>query len=183
MIDIGQIENLEVTPDNSEYPYSPWVKDSTQGERYNGAFDVTTQEDADIHLLMCIGWALRYKDLPIKRPNGNITGWRKLTWKEAVADQRESIAWMAFAKDVVILYREDRGVKIENTHNRDFVKQWYKAELPERVAGNRSKSDILEDVHRKREKAAKAKGETYWRKVQDLPAQVQDGLFDFDKVA
>jgi hypothetical protein len=155
-INIREYENSEETPVSERYPRTPWMREVTNGEKYNPAFGIAEddQESADIHLWMLVGHRLRYD------PGNHL-----LTWREAFEREREALAWIALAKDIGdwALYYEQDGKRVERTTHRDHVLRLFGARLPERVAG-RQDVDILERVHIKREKSAKQKGESYWRK-------------------
>jgi hypothetical protein len=111
-----------------------------------------------------------------------IVGQRKLKWREAFANEREALAWRAFAKDIgdFELYTMVDSQRVERTTHRDRVWKLFKARLPEKVAGK--PADMLENVHIKREKAATGRGESYWRKghapkIEPEPPNAQGALF------
>lgn len=149
---IAEFENLDTTPKPEEYPNTSWGRNVTLGEKYNGAFAAENQEMADFWLLMLVGHRLRYDS-------------HSLTWRQAFEIEREELAWRALAKDIgdYELYAKVDDEVLERTTNRDFVWRTYKAALPEKATGWKGE-DILERVHIKREKSAKGRGESYWRK-------------------
>lgn len=181
MIDISAYENLDVIPTPDQYPNTPWAHGA---DRYSAAFEIAEgdQEAADIHLWMLVGFSLRYDECQVIEDN-RVIRTRKLKWREAFEQERERLAWRAFAKDIgdYELYSLVDGKRIERTTYRDRAWQLFKARLPDRVAGK--PADILEQVHIKREKAAKGRGESYWRKGhaperQQSPSQpTQEALF------
>lgn len=185
-MDIAKYENLDVVPEKHEYPRCDWEPNAGSAEKYTPALSITTQEDADIHLWMLVGHALRYARAKVVDKGGLVTV-RLLTWREAFQREREALAWRAFARDVGAgpdnkpceigdnwgLYSLVDGERRERTVNRDHIAKLFNARLPERVTGKRG-ADILERVQIKRERAAKGKGETYFRKGHN-PAQ--GGLF------
>ena len=175
---ISELDNLSTTPDENQIPRTPFTTDTSLADRYGLAFKIENQEQANAHLLMCVGFALRFKEMIERDEKRNITGRRRFTWAEAFAEEREAIAWHALAKDVGSgeLYSMSGGERIERTTARDFARQWYQAELPASVTGKLD-DDILNRVHIRRAKEAKARGEVYWRKTQQLP-ETQGGLFD-----
>ena len=184
MIEIATVENLDVIPKAEEIPNSPWTHQVANGNKYSGAFTVKDREEADLNFLMYVGHRLRFDKVMTKQADGSYRT-RAATWKEACRLEREQLAWMAFARDVGNgeLYTMVDGCKVERTSSRDFVREMYGAELPERIRA-RKEADILEQVHLKREKAAKRRGEVYWRNVQKFPEQsetvqapAQQGLF------
>jgi len=172
VIDIHKYENSEEIPEPAEYPNTPW----SGGDRYKGAFEIAegNQESADTYLWMLVGYSLRY-DICEVVENGRVIHCRKLKWREAFEHEREALAWRAFAKDIGTnregktcdirddwgLYSVVDGKRVERTKHRDHVWKLFGARLPERVAGQ--PADMLEQVHRKREKSAKSRGESYWR--------------------
>lgn len=176
MINIGQYENSDEIPEPNQYPNTPWTRGA---DKYGAAFDIAEddQESADIHLWMLVGYSLRY-DLVEIVEDKRVVGRRKLKWREAFASEREALAWRAFAKDIgdFELYSMVDGQRIERTKHRDRVWKLFKARLPEKVAGK--PADMLETVHIKREKTAKGRGESYWRKGHTpKPEPAQGGLF------
>jgi hypothetical protein len=184
MIDINAYENSEEIPEPDQYPNTAWAPGPGRTDKYGAAFDIAEddQERADIHLWMLVGYSLRYDVCQILEDN-RIIGQRKLKWREAFETEREALAWRAFAKDIgdFELYSTVDGKRIERTKHRDLVWKLFKARLPKRVAG--APNDILERAHIKREKSAKSKGESYWRKghapTPEQPQQqpAQEALF------
>lgn len=182
-MNIKDYENLDVIPTREEYPDTAWGTGAIYGDKYGAALDIpeNDQEAADIHLWMLVGYSLRHDVCEIFE-NHVVIERRPLKWKEAFAAVREHIAWRAFARDIgdFALYSMVDGQRIENTACRDHVWKLFGARLPERIAGRQD--DILERVHIKREKAARGKGESYWRKPPTIepeqPTQsVQGALF------
>jgi hypothetical protein len=165
MINIHEYENSEEMPSPDRYPRTPWIREVTMGEKYNPVFGIAEgdQEGADIYLWMFVGHRLRYDKAQVVEDE-RVVGVRPLQWREAFVREREALAWFAFAKDIgdYELYSEVNGQRVERTKHRDRVWQLFGARLPERVAGR--KEDILERVHIKRERSAKGRGESYWRK-------------------
>lgn len=165
MINIREYENSEVIPALADRPRPPSIWEEAPGLKYREAFKIAEndQEAADIYLWMLVGHSLKY-DICEVFQNGIVIERRPLKWREAFEREREALAWRAFAKDIgdFELYSMVEGERVERTKHRDYVWKLFKARLPERVAG--TSADILDRVHTKRAKAAKAKGESYWRK-------------------
>lgn len=166
MIDISKFENLEEIPEPKDYPNTAWTPGPGSSDKYRAAFDIAEddQERADIHLWMLVGYSLRYDVCEIIE-DGRVIGQRKLKWREAFEHERDALAWRAFTKDIgdFELYSMVDGQRVERTTHRDRAWKLFKAQLPERIRVNKP-TDILETVHIKRQKSAKAKGESYWRK-------------------
>jgi hypothetical protein len=168
--DFRQFENSEEIPMPTEYPNTPWTSEATNGEKYNLAFDIPAreQESADMYFAMLIGHCLRYNEVIVYNEKDVLVGRRRLKWCEAFEREREALAWMAFAKDGGTnfddwgFYRMVNGERVERTTHRDHIWKLFGARLPERITGK--SADILERTHIKREKAAKGRGESYWRK-------------------
>jgi hypothetical protein len=161
MLTIAELEIMETVPTQAEYPNTSWGRNATLGEKYNGAFAAENQEQADFWLLMLVGHRLRFDS-------------HSLTWKQAFIIEREELAWRALAKDIgdfELYAKTDEGL-IERAVHREFVARMYKAALPIGITG-RKESDILERVHIRRERAAKVRGESYWRKGHQ-PEQVAE---------
>lgn len=178
--EIVQLETLNTFPDLDDYPPSPWGQFPTNGQKYDSAFEVETQEDADMILLVLVGHSLQFGYIAFRADNGFLSR-RRMTWREAFRAEREALAFYALAKDVCpFLYRGVGPDRVENTKARDFVWKFYRAELPASVMRTHE-PDILERVHRKNEKAAKARGETYQRNIRkNAPPesdQIQGSLF------
>lgn len=181
VIDIQAYENCDEIPEPDQYPNTPWGRGA---DKYSAAFEIPEddQEAADIHLWMLVGYSLRYDYVEITEDN-RVIGHRKLKWREAFESERDRLAWRAFAKDIgdFELYSMVEGKRVERTTHRDRVWKLFKARLPEKIAG--TPEDILERVHKKREKSAKSKGESYWRKGHTPPASdnvkppTQEALF------
>lgn len=152
MLNIAEIENLETHPTREQFPRSSWAPDVGLGEKYGAALAAKDQEEADLWMLMLVGHRLRFDG-------------RSLSWKQAFELEREALAWLAFARDIGDweLYSKVEGELVERAENRVFVARFYKAALPERITGRKG-ADILERTHIRREKSAKSKGESYWRK-------------------
>jgi hypothetical protein len=163
MLNIAEIENLETVPNPEQYPRSPWAMGVMHGEKYGGAFAAKSQEEADGWLLMLVGHRLRFDSY-------------QLTWRKAFEREREALAWFAFAKDIGDweLYTKVGDELVERKDHREFVARFYKAALPESITGLAG-ADILERTHIRREKGAKSRGESYWRKGHSQPTQ--GGLF------
>lgn len=168
-MDIREFENSETIPAPRDYPRTPWTSQTTNGEKYNLAFDIPEgeQASADDYFLMLVGHCLRHNEVAVYE-NDVMVGRRPLKWREAFAQEREALAWMAFARDGGTsfddwgFYRIANGERVERTTHRDHVWKLFGARLPDRVAGK--SADVLERAHIKREKSAKGKGESYWRK-------------------
>ena len=179
---ISALAESDVVPGANQYPPTSWTHECTLGDKYEPAFDAQTQEDADAHLLLLVGHSLRYGRS--RNAEGFIVS---MSWRQAFAYERTELAWFAFARDIGQgeLYRREQDSqgnwgRVERTTARDFVRRMYGAELPASITGKPAEGDILERVRQKREKAAKARGEAYWRKapkVPATPAPVQGGLF------
>jgi len=176
-IDIREYEYSEQMPAPAEYPRPPAIWEEAPGLKYADAFKIAEddQEAADIYLWMLVGYSLRHDEVAIYE-NDVLVGRRPLKWREAFEREREALAWRAFQKDIGTnregktcfdigddwgLYTMVDGQRVERTTHRDYVWKLFGARLPERITGRQD--DILERVHFKREKAAKAKGESCWR--------------------
>jgi hypothetical protein len=164
-VNVSEYEKSWEIPTPKEYPNTPWTHQVTNGEKYRLAFEIPAdeQESADMYFAMLIGHRLRYDKGEI-REDGHFVGHRPLQWREAFERERDALAWLAFAKDIgdFALYEVIDGQRVERTKHRDHVWNLFGARLPERIAGK--PAEILETVHIKREKAAKGRGESYWRK-------------------
>ncbi len=164
MINISEYENLERMPTAGEMIKTPWAQDWKIGEKYDGAFLVTDHGEADRLMMTYVAHTLRFGSVNVKNEKGYITGTRRPVWSEAFYAVRQDLAFYALAKDVTpFLYRMVDGVKVENTHARDHVREYFGAELPESVIGR--KPDILERVHQRNERNARKRGEHYQRNV------------------
>lgn len=194
MINIREYENSEEIPQPAQYPRPPAIWEEAPGLKYGEAFKVAEadQEGADIYLWMLVGHSLRYDVCEIFNEKGVVIDRRPLKWREAFEREREALAWRAFAKDIGTdragrrcdigddwgLYSMVNGERVERTKHRDHVWKLFGARLPDRIVGK--PADILETVHIKREKAAKGRGESYWRKghaPKPEPEPIQGGLF------
>lgn len=160
---IASLEFSEAAPSKDNMPGCPWpALGFPRGEKYQPAFDVQTQDDADLHLLMCVGHTLRYHyfttDSGILRPG---------TWLEAFAIERAELGWFAFAKDIgkdgpytSFTAPDGRMIRVEDKTWRDFAWKMYKAKMPDMTP---KKEDIGERVEQRREKEARKKGVNYQR--------------------
>lgn len=173
--DIKQLEMLNERPHPDKMPGTPWTHECKLGDKYQGAFDAENQEAADIWLLMLVGHSLRYGH--ILDTQSTPAQWRRMTWREAFEYERDELAWFAFSIDVTRTAQP--GIKVELKDARDFAAKHYKAHFPVGVT-SRKDEDILERVHSKRAKVAKARGEVYWRKSMPIPNDKpqQGGLFE-----
>lgn len=169
--DIRLLENSDVIPESNHYPHTPWINGVSHGDKYNLAFEIDESEGADTYLAMLIGHRLRYWKTDVFEKERFVCT-RPLKWSEAFKAEREELAWLALAKDIgdFELYQRIDGKLIERTLHRDHVWTFYKAQLPERVRKGKQ-ADILERVHIEREKKARNRGESYWRKVHQREAE------------
>ena len=124
---ISVLQDDDRIPDQSELPGNKYLVEAPLGDWIRDALEVTDEESAKSRLLDITAVYL----------------WRNvgvLSWRAAVAQARDAIAWIAFAKDVskgnaftgktdpasghtTLLYR------IENTTWREIAFNWYGAKI------------------------------------------------------
>lgn len=172
---LSDLAELEFVPSDKQLPPHELPPNALMGALLNPAFECESEAEAGVYIRkLLIHWLRFGKSKDPKK------AMYKLTVKEAIAQIRTALWWFALARDIGEneLYSTrwvgDTCEKVERTKYRELACQLFGASDLSRKAQD---AELLDRVHSKRERAAKKRGEVYWRKVHAPQAAEQGVLF------